>query len=396
MKYFLIADDNLKRSKYLAEYIKTTYPVSDAQIDIIDSVRGAIRLLKDNEYSIVFLDLILKEYSDGTELDNNAGLTLLNYLKNGKVRQPKRIIGYSANQFRSDVSQQFIEFGFSFIRADDTDFSWIQEISGQIEFVINPIINSDILPPPLKIITLHGIRSYGQWQERLEGLIKSDINSQNVSFYHFKNPMFSTLRFITPFFRRRVIESFIRDMRSCVKGNEQENYIFYAHSFGTYVLYKSLLSGQLDYLSNGLKYIVLSGSVLEQSTDLSILVDKFGCRVVNEVGVDDLVLLLSDAAVPGCGKAGQVGFVGLHGDGLVTRTFNGGHSLYFDGDNFMRNYWVPLIHDVEIQSEDVVNRRKSIVVIRTLLFPIAVIKKLLRMLSLPFVFLRNKLSTLLV
>ncbi|MNX76517.1 hypothetical protein D3C86_1080280 [compost metagenome] len=96
-------------------------------------------------------------------------------------------------------------------------------------------------------------------------------------------------------------------------------------------------------------YVILSGSVLKSNFDWSSLLDsgKVG-TVVNDCGVNDNILLLSQIGVLFTGMAGRVGFYGFTHARLVNRFFPGGHSHYFepldhDPDAFMRRQWVPLL-----------------------------------------------------
>jgi outer membrane protein OmpA-like peptidoglycan-associated protein len=71
-------------------------------------------------------------------------------------------------------------------------------------------------------------------------------------------------------------------------------------------------------------------------------------RVVNDCGIDDDILILSQFCVLFTGMAGRLGFVGMTSARFVNRFFSGGHSHYFESqgkstDQFMARYWVPLI-----------------------------------------------------
>jgi hypothetical protein len=46
------------------------------------------------------------------------------------------------------------------------------------------------------IITVHGIRTFGQWQERLERLVTESTNLDDVEFINYKYGYFSVLAFI--------------------------------------------------------------------------------------------------------------------------------------------------------------------------------------------------------
>ncbi|HDI3275922.1 TPA: response regulator, partial [Vibrio cholerae] len=89
--------------------------------------------------------------------------------------------------------------------------------------------------------------------------------------------------------------------------------------------------------------IILSGSVLRSSHDFSRIMKNTNCKIINDCGFNDNVLLLSEGLVPNTGMAGKVGFYGLNNDRFVNRYFSGGHSHYFDeSSRFIEKFWLPL------------------------------------------------------
>ncbi|TBB15030.1 hypothetical protein ELH48_36365 (plasmid) [Rhizobium ruizarguesonis] len=95
--------------------------------------------------------------------------------------------------------------------------------------------------------------------------------------------------------------------------------------------------------------IILAGSVLRPNFNWPKFLLKLPCqRVINDCGVNDNVLLLSQFGVLLTGMAGRVGFYGFTGNDVVNRFFVGGHGHYFassrhDQNYFMRTYWLPSI-----------------------------------------------------
>ena len=119
-----------------------------------------------------------------------------------------------------------------------------------------------------------------------------------------------------------------------------------AHSFGTYLAAKALYS-----LRKGagprIHTLILAGSVLPSLFDWPTLVPRHVGRVINECGIRDGVLWMSQA-VPLLGMAGRAGFYGMTGTTLRNRFFDVGHSGYFQhggtsSDTFMRDQWLPLL-----------------------------------------------------
>ena len=122
------------------------------------------------------------------------------------------------------------------------------------------------------------------------------------------------------------------------------------HSFGTYIIVKSLLRLSKENAPK-INTIILAGSVLKPDINLTELLGKKGCvkRVVNDCGLRDSVLFLT-LFVWGTGMAGRLGIHGLQGEKLVNRFSKFGHSGYFKQDSggkyfYIEKYWIPLLFD---------------------------------------------------
>ncbi len=103
--------------------------------------------------------------------------------------------------------------------------------------------------------------------------------------------------------------------------------------------------------------LILAGSVLSSSFKWeSLLRSEKISHVVNDCGLNDNVLRLSQLFILFTGMAGRVGFYGFDSNRLMSRFFQGGHSHYFenpvsDPDAFMRRWWVPLLVDKSVPEE---------------------------------------------
>ena len=198
------------------------------------------------------------------------------------------------------------------------------------------------------VIAVHGIRTFGDWQERLAVLLKTTDPSIVVRPY--KYGYFSALAFIFP--PARTIET--RRLRAYLEQlaheSQWDRIDIIAHSFGTHIVGYALrgLSGAAR---PRVHTIILAGSVLRSTFPWNELIGKGVERVVNECGTRDSILLLSHFLAiipPFTGMAGRVGFYGLTGEQFVNRFYRFRHSDYFltDGkpaDGFMRDNWVPLL-----------------------------------------------------
>jgi CheY-like chemotaxis protein len=197
---------------------------------------------------------------------------------------------------------------------------------------------------PKAIITVHGIRTFGSWQKRLEGLIG---NQSDITFYHFKYNYFSVLAFIFPLTRWIMVRRFRRELRDVCRINSTATIDLVGHSFGTHLVGWGL-SGLATSEPIKIDTLILAGSVLRADFYWAKLIPNRVRRVINDCGIADSILLLSQLGVPFAGMAGRTGFVGMNGPGFINRYSNFGHSGYFlkdgkDYDDYMRENWVPLL-----------------------------------------------------
>lgn len=195
------------------------------------------------------------------------------------------------------------------------------------------------------VITVHGIRTFGQWQERLENLVtKAD---PNIEFINYKYGYFSVLAFLIPFLRWLVVRRFRKEL---VERYEEAAYTrvdLVGHSFGTHVLSWAIAGLPRD--SNiRIHTVILSGSVLRAGFGWHELLGKRVKRIVNDCGARDKILLLSQFFVLFTGMAGRMGFSGGTSASFRNRYSLFGHSGYFvdaagqPSDDYMVARWVPL------------------------------------------------------
>src|SRR5437762_11672526 len=195
------------------------------------------------------------------------------------------------------------------------------------------------------VITVHGIRTFGQWQERLENLLKTEDPS--IEVFNYKYGYFSVAAFIIPFLRWLVTLRFRREViRETGKGNWSRIDLV-AHSFGTHLVGWGLYGISPDRRPK-IHTIILAGSVLKPGFPWRDLVGSSVERVVNECGFHDGILLLNQVIVLLTGMAGREGFSGMTGARFRNRYFPFGHSGYFQlkgnpDDTFMREKWLPLL-----------------------------------------------------
>jgi hypothetical protein len=196
---------------------------------------------------------------------------------------------------------------------------------------------------PHLVITVHGIRTHGAWQEELERLLPSGYD-----VVHYKYGYFSAVAFVFPLTRWIVTRSFRKALCVCIADRPSERLSIIAHSFGTHLVANGLL-GIPKRTRPAVHNLILAGSVLKPGFSWGSLIGQNGVhRIINDCGTKDTILLLNQLCVPFMGMAGRVGFAGiLDRRQLVNRWFAFGHSGYFEDvdqpNSFMERWWVPLL-----------------------------------------------------
>ncbi|SEH40204.1 tetratricopeptide repeat protein [Tardiphaga sp. OK245] len=198
------------------------------------------------------------------------------------------------------------------------------------------------------IITVHGIRTFGNWQERLEQILSPEPENDDIFFVHYKYGYFSVLAFLIPPLRWLVVRNFRQELVHWSKQKTWDRIDVVGHSFGTHLIGWGLASLP-SFLKPAIHTIILSGSVLKINFPWRDLTGPNLRRVVNDCGSKDSVLLINQLLVLFTGMAGRVGFSGATHGGFRNRFFVFGHSGYFvdDGgkpiDDWMRQYWLPVL-----------------------------------------------------
>ena len=193
------------------------------------------------------------------------------------------------------------------------------------------------------VVTVHGIRTYGQWQSRLKDLLEQA--EPGITVRNAKYGYFSILAFVVPFTRWLVTRRFRRQLLRVIQSNSWSRIDLVGHSFGTHLIAWALygIPKRPD-----IHTIILAGSVLKSTFPWEHFIGDSVKRVVNECGTRDGILLLNQIAVLFTGMAGRIGFGGMTGDCFQNRYYQFGHSDYFlrEGkldSEFMRQAWVPLL-----------------------------------------------------
>src|SRR3990172_3347051 len=138
------------------------------------------------------------------------------------------------------------------------------------------------------VITVHGIRTFGQWQERLARLVSEADPTLRIGSYQYG--YFSVLAFLFPPFRWLATCQFRKALRSIVSLNPGATISIVAHSFGTHIVawgLRGLKPGERPKI----RTLVFAGSVLRSGFPWADLQDDGTVhRVVNDCGIHDNIL----------------------------------------------------------------------------------------------------------
>lgn len=345
----LIVDDDMRRAEALAAYLRSI--PDQVEVELADCIDEAKRLLRNKYYDALVLDVVLPKRSEEKVSSANS-LSLLDQLSRNKLlRKPEKIVAITAHEDEIDSFRgKFEEYCTAVVRASEPSDVWRSRISNAIRYTSSSQVSRATSQREVAVFTIHGIRTYGAWQDRLRALINERTDS--VSFYTYKYGYFSAIALLIPPLRGIEVRRLHGRLLDVVGQIDEGRILVFAHSFGTYLAAQTLkraLRGETLKID---VCLICSGSVLNENFDWGFARRHPNVRVVNDCGSDDWVLYLSKVFALGLGMAGKVGFNGFNDPRFVNRWFTGGHSHYFAGDDFMREHWFPMFTTTELQCID--------------------------------------------
>lgn len=333
----LFVDDNQRRFDEFEEYVYSIFDKSQFLIHGAASIKSAKNLLVTNSYDLLVLDIVLPN-SEGEAKLLDGGLILLEYIYcNHELIKPREIIGITSNL----GSEQEYELAFKkrcrhLISIDVGSIDWLNEISEHFRYVSQSNIDAAHQDIKSEIIALHGINSFGEWQEDLGAHVKRNI--KNTEFNPYKYLLIDSLSFLIPFVRKYAIQRFADEIAKTKQRLLGKDVYFVAHSFGTFILLYALQNYKESFEGLKIKRLVLAGCPVPFTFDIGDLIAYYGFDVINDCATRDVVLCLGQAFVPGIGMVGRSGFTGMKNSRLVNRYKKGGHSVYFEEGDSLNSY----------------------------------------------------------
>jgi hypothetical protein len=302
-----------------------------------ETVACAIEQLKVTQFSFVILDLQLPMFpKERPKID--AGIQLLKWIKKSQKKQkcriPSNIIGLTEFpdlliKFNAELDTSRV-FAYAYNENDETWRSQlkscVEEYSLKLDQEMIKVANDRI------IFSVHGIETNGAWQD----MITSKLNLEDADIYHFshKYNFFPVFCFLIPLLRASEVERFKEELEYLASKHPGCVITLIGHSFGTYLIAKSLESISQS-ATPAFDRIILCGSVLKASYNWENVIKRHKIKnILNDCSLNDFPLILSQLVALGLGMAGRVGFKRKYGDILENRYIKGGHSDFFSDETF--------------------------------------------------------------
>lgn len=370
MSNYLIIEDDINKYEIIQQEL-INIGVRKVDITFTAYVNQASKLLRVNSYDLVVLDLNLPMTKGGKPI-HNGGVTLLNKLKNNshKYNLPTKIIGLTSHSnLKKDYQNFFTNLSFSIY--DFEVAGWKDALRNSVNWGIASNSSQQRKADKRIIISVHGIRTLGQWQDSLEQSILN--NNLELEVKKYKYNYFSAVQLAIPFFREIVINRLSSELELISDENPNAEITIISHSFGTYATVKALeaipMSCEME-----VKQLILVSSVLKSNYNFRTIKDKLNIKtIINECGYNDNVLILSHYLCLGMGMAGRSGVTGTH---VLNRFYKGGHDFFNRSSCFIDKYWIPILSDevVKYDERDFGIIRENIeIMISTKIIPICLI-----------------------
>lgn len=338
----LIVDDSVPRVNLIKESLSKLPNAHLLDIVYCDSADRARMELKQ-PVDLLLLDVLIPKKKNGTPQALHS-INLLSEIcdpKRSYIR-PRLIIGLTADIDELGVYQEeFAREMAVVLRGSLTELSWLDSLHTQIENMLGVEKKINQHEKDRLLISVHGIRTYGQWQAKIsDEVVKSSRSFDSIEI---KYGRFDLVCFAIPYLRNRVVAREARKIIRCISEFEGREVHIVGHSFGTLIISNALreIGGKYP-----IKTVVLCGSPMPANENIDHIVQASELTI-NDCGIHDVVLIAARLILLGLGDAGRVGFLRENSTKFQNRYFPGGHSLYFSSAKgeiaFYERYWLPRI-----------------------------------------------------
>lgn len=156
--------------------------------------------MRVTKYDLLVLDVVLPKRDRETPSANEGIKTLRDIHVKPDFYTPTKIIGITA--FIKDMgkfSNEFYERTSVILQAESHSSSWISQIASNVDSLIKTLVSEAQSQSNVTLISIHGIRTIGHWQNTLNDLVKE--NSRKIEPKPVKYGFFSLLSFLFPHLR---------------------------------------------------------------------------------------------------------------------------------------------------------------------------------------------------
>lgn len=337
----LLVDDNRTRINQIIETISSAGLSPVVNLVVCESADEA-RLELFSKYDLLILDVVLPKKIDSTP-HASISMALLSDICNARKRyiRPTLMIGLTANldeldQYKAEFSRNVTVVLDGSIYSND----WKNDILDSIRSLIGNQLKLIQREDDKFLITIHGIRTHGRWQQDLKSNL--DKYSRDFTSIDFKYGFFDLLSFSIPPLRKKNTNIIAKRVAKALEENIDKDIHIVAHSYGTYILSRAI---QLCSEQVKIKSTIMCGSPLEHDHDIDHIIMRSELTI-NECGTRDSILILARCFILGLGDAGRVGFSREHTSKFFNRFHKGGHSHYFEqkkSPNFYQRFWLPIM-----------------------------------------------------
>ncbi|PTT24605.1 hypothetical protein DBR18_26930 [Pseudomonas sp. HMWF021] len=347
----LIVDDSETRVELIVDSIEKAHPPGSLYIKVCESSDLARQALLEH-FDLLVLDVLLPKKLKGTPSAVNSTKLLSDICDpNKKYIRPSLTVGLTADiEYLQKHQGEFQKNAIVVLDGSVSNIDWLDTLGEQIQSLIGAkrkIVRHEV---DRLLITIHGIRTFGKWQEALGSSMQA--YSRDFEFVDVKYGFYDIVSFAIPYLRNRKAKQASQQVISALEANPGKHVYIVAHSFGTYVLLEALKKIKT---AEVVKCVIMCGSPLPHDTDISPIL-RCSKITINECGINDAVLLSSRLLLWGTGDAGRVGFRTQHSRKFMNRYYKGGHSLYFEDyedSSFYNRFWTetltldvaPIPHD---------------------------------------------------
>ena len=341
MLKILLVDDSLARTELIKNTLDSLDDSKHLKFVSCDSADSARELLTD-EFDLLILDILIPKKSKSTPQSLHS-VNLLSDINNPRKPyiRPRLTIGLTADIAElKTYKASFLEHASIVLDGQVNSQDWIENLKIQITSLLATQQKKSQVHTDKILVSIHGIRTYGQWQYNLSKEMKK--YSRNLESYEVKYGFFDILSFSVPWLRNRKIKQISARVESILAGNADKKIFLVAHSFGTLIVSNALRGAPKD----SIEVVLLCGSPISHGQDIDHIISA-SKMTVNECGNRDFILVLARILIMGLGDAGRIGFSRENSSKFMNRFFSGGHSLYFRNYDaqysFYEKFWLPIL-----------------------------------------------------